>query len=97
MDRGIWWATVLEITKELDGTERLNSSNSMEIVVQTINKGTESKHFIFDFIFYTFHLVSIIFVNEIKLESNQRPMRRQARSMLGRKLKRSFDFKFHSS
>ena len=96
MDKRVWWAAVHETAKELDRTERINSSNSMEILVQTINKRTDSKHFIFDFIFYTFHLLSIIFVNEIKLEFNQRPVRRQARSMMGRKLKRSFDFKFHS-
>ena len=65
MDQGVWRATVHEIAKELDATERLNSGNSMEILVQTSNKRTESKHFIFDFMFYTFHLLSIILLMKL--------------------------------
>ena len=29
MDRGAWWATVHEVTKEADATERLKHNNSV--------------------------------------------------------------------
>ena len=28
MDRGAWWATVHEVSKEMDATERLNNDNN---------------------------------------------------------------------
>ena len=30
MDRGIWWATVDEVTKELDTTQRLNKTEELK-------------------------------------------------------------------
>lgn len=66
----------------------------MKMVVQTNDKKDRINKIIFDFVLYTFILFIIMFVIQMRLISNQMPEKRQARSMMGRKLKRSLDFKF---